>query len=201
MIYLFSHLCEEIDGVYQSHPVRTISTDPTIGRFWALNPIQNSIYTTHLPNQRAEISKSFQDEEIFLDFPRNSFEPMFLCQSKRSIGLIDAERNLFRLYAKTDRKRLISSYENVCRPQWKMTDGLVFQDDRILLRLTDQSDGVKGKTNFGQTIRRRLIELTADGEEKREIEANSVYSMTLGPNDELILGFAVRGDRGLIHCY
>jgi hypothetical protein len=25
--------------------------------------------------------------------------------------------------------------------------------------------------------------------------------LLLGPDDELILGFAVRGDRGLIHCY
>jgi len=129
-----------------------------------------------------------------------------MIQSEQSIGLIDTEHDLYRLYKKDDKFRLITTYENLNKQQWKLTGGVIFKDNRTLLKLTedkcynDSNDRIK-KNRFHNNSRRRLIELTPDGQEKRQIQADTLYSMVLGPDDEVILSFAVRGDRGVIHCY
>lgn len=199
MIYLFSHNGQEIDGVYQSHPIRIILADPTFGRLWALNPMENHLYSYMIPNTKSEIRKCLQEEEIVFDFAHEQFEPNMMFQSNQSIGFIDNVRDIYRLYRKDDRFRLITTYENSQENNWKLTDGLIFKDNRSVLRLIEDRSA---NDRFEKTSSRRcLIELTANGEEKHRIHANTLYSMTLGPNDELILGFAVRGDRGLVHCY
>ncbi|CAF4322950.1 unnamed protein product, partial [Rotaria magnacalcarata] len=65
----------------------------------------------------------------------------------------------------------------------------------------DDSNARNNRNTFHNSPRRCLIELTPDGQEKRQIQADTLYSMVLGSNDELILGFAIRGDHGVIHCY
>ncbi|CAF0755923.1 unnamed protein product [Rotaria sp. Silwood1] len=208
MIYLFSHGGDEIDGIYQSHPIRTILADQTFGRLWALNPMQNNVYCYMAPNNKNEIHKYLQDEEIVLDFSDEQFEPSIMIQSNQSIGLIDAEHDSYRLYAKDNKFSLITTYENLHNPEWKLTDGVIFKDNRTLLKLTEDKcydnnshETNNGRNKFHNTPRRCLIELTPDGQEKRLIQAETLYSMVLGPDDEVILGFAMRGDRGLIHCY
>lgn len=221
MIYLFSHGGDEIDGVYQSHPIRIILADQIYGRLWAINPMENNLYCYMTPNTKDEIQSCLQDEEILLDFSDEKFEPTTMIQSNQSIGLIDTENDLYRLYAKDDGFRLISTYQNLDNHKWKVTGGVIFQDNRTLLKLTkDKYSNDRIKKNGSQNHSQRcLIELTPDGQEKRQIQADTLYSMTLGknisyqryawtyfsfflgPDDEVILGFAVRGDRGLIHCY
>ncbi|CAF1358732.1 unnamed protein product [Adineta steineri] len=206
MIYLFSHGGDEIDGIYQSHPIRVILADQIYGRLWALNPMQNNVYCYMAPNDNKEIQKCLQEEEIIFDFSDELFEPTTMIQSDQSIGLIDIEHDLYRLYAKDDKSRLITTYENSQNHQWKLTDGVIFKDNRSLLKLTEDkyynnlNDRLK-RHKFHNNPRRCLIELTSDGQEKRRIQANTLYSMVLGPDDEVILGFAVRDDHGLIHCY
>jgi hypothetical protein len=219
MIYLFSHGGDEIDGVYQSHPIRIILADQIFDRLWALNPMQNNLYCYMTPNNKNEIQKCLQDEEILLDFSDEQFEPSTMIQSNQSIGLIDTEHDLYRLYKKDDQFRLITTYQNLHNQQWKLTGGVIFKDNRTLLKLTEDKYSNNSKKNdFHNNPRRCLIELTPDGQEKRQIQADTLYSMVLGkyfsnkkkkfhllifigPDDEVILGFAVRGDRGLIHCY
>ncbi|CAF0784797.1 unnamed protein product [Rotaria sordida] len=208
MIYLFAHGGDEIDGVYQSHPIRTILADQIFGRLWALNPMDNNVYCYMTPNNKNEIQKYLQDEEIILDFSDEQFEPSIMIQSNQSIGLIDTEHDLYRLYAKDDKFRLITTYQNLHNQQWKLTDGVIFKDNRTLLKLTEDkyynnnsNDRNNNQNKFNNNPRCYLIELTSDGQEKRQIQADKLYSMVLGPDDEIILGFAVRDDRGLIHCY
>jgi hypothetical protein len=185
MIYLFSHGGDEIDGVYQSHPIRIILADPTFDRLWALNPMQNNVYCYITPNNKLDIRKCFEEEEIILDFSDESFEPSTMIQSDQSLGLIDTEHDSYRLYAKDDKFRLITTYENLQNEQWKLTGGVVFKDNRSLLKLTedkysnDSNDRTK-RNRFNNNPRRCLIELTPDGQEKRQIKADTLYSMVLG---------------------
>ncbi|CAF2928693.1 unnamed protein product [Rotaria sp. Silwood2] len=188
MIYLFSHGGDEIDGVYQSHPIRTILADQNLGRLWALNPMQNNVYCYMTPYNKNEIQKYLQDEEIVLDFSDEQFEPSIMIQSNQSIGLIDPEHDSYRLYAKDNKFRLITTYQNLHNQQWKLTDGTIFKDNRTLLKLTEDKyyDNNSNETNnnnrsrFHNNPRRRLIELTSDGQEKRQIQADTLYSMVLG---------------------
>jgi len=178
MIYLFSHTGQEIDGVYQSHPIRIILADPLYGRLWALNPMDNNLYSYAIPNNKSEIRKCLQEEEILFDFSDEQFEPNIMFQSKESIGLIDSEHDVYRLYKKDDRFRLITTYENSQETNWKLMDGVVFKDNRSLLKLIeDKSSNDRFEKS---TSRRCLIELTANGEEKHRIQADTLYSMTLG---------------------
>jgi hypothetical protein len=185
MIYLFSHGGDEIDGVYQSHPIRTILADQIFGRLWALNPMDNNVYCYMTPTNENEIGKCLQEEEILLDFTDEQFEPSTMIQSDQSIGLIDTEHDLYRLYTKDDKLRLITTYENSHNQQWKLTDGVIFKDNRTLLKLTedkcsiDSNDRLK-KNGFHNNPRRCLIELTSDGQEKHRIQADTLYSMALG---------------------
>lgn len=186
MIYLFSHGGDEIDGVYQSHPIRVILADQIYGRLWALNPMQNNVYTYMTPNTNEEVRKCLQDEEIFLDFADESFEPSLMIQSDQSIGLIDVERDAYRLYSKDDQQRLITTYENTHTQRWKLSGGAVFEDDRTLLKLTedryyDAQSNERMRANRSHNHPRcRLVELTSNGQEKRQIQAEALYSMTLG---------------------
>ena len=222
MIYLFSHGGDEIDGLYQPHPIRTILADQIFGRLWALNPMGNNVYSYMTPNHENEIRKCLQDEEILLDFPEEQFEPSTMIQSDQCIGLIDSEHDLYRLYTKDEKLRLITTYDHSHDQQWKLTGGVIFKDNRTLLKVTEDkysansNDRVE-KNGLHKHPRCCLIELTPDGQENRRIQADALYSMALGehfssdnsvysiiflgPDDELILGFAVRGDRGVIHCY
>src|SRR4051812_2444705 len=185
MIYLFSHGGDEIDGVYQSHPIRIILADQIFGRLWALNPMENNVYCYMTPNNKNEIRKCLQDEEIILDFSDENFQPSTMIQSNQSIGLIDTEHDLYRLYKKDDHFQLITTYENQNNQQWKITGGVIFKDNRTLLKLTEdkcsnnQYDKIK-KNRFHNNPRRCLIELTPDGQEKRQIQADTLYSMVLG---------------------
>ncbi|UJR35745.1 hypothetical protein I4U23_028494 [Adineta vaga] len=207
MIYLFSHGGDEIEGVYQSHPIRVILADQIYGRLWALNPMANNVYCYMTPNQTSEIRQCLQEEENILDFSEESFEPSTMIQSDHAIGLFDVERDVYRLYSKDDKLRLITTYENSHNQQWKLSGGVIYKDNRSLLKLTEDKyynnnlNERLRRNKFHNNPRRRLIELTKDGQEKRQIQANTLYSITLGPDDELILGFVVRGDRGMIHCY
>ncbi|CAF1074737.1 unnamed protein product [Adineta ricciae] len=204
MIYLFSHGGEEIDGVYQSHPIRAILADQIYGCLWALNPMENNVYCYMTPNKVDEIRKCLQAEEILLDLSEELFEPSIMIQSDHSIGLIDVERDVYRLYSKDDKLRLITMYENSCNQQWKLTDGVIFKDNRSLLKLSEdicynslneRSTGAKSHSN----PRRQLMEITSDGQEKRRIQADTLYGIALGPDDELIMGFSLRGERVLSH--
>ncbi len=185
MIYLFSHGGDEIDGVYQSHPVRIILADQIYGRLWALNPMQNNVYCYMTPNDNTEIRKYLQEEEIILDFAEESFEPSTMIQSDQSIGLIDVEHDSYRLYAKDDKFRLITSYENSQNQQWKLAGGVIFKNNGTLLKLTEDKyynnlhDRLK-RNRFHDNPRRCLIELSPEGEKKREIQADTLYSMVLG---------------------
>ncbi len=185
MIYLFSHGGDEIDGVYQSHPIRTIVADQILGRLWALNPLQNTVYCYMAPTNKNEIIKCLQEEEIVLDFSDEQFEPSSMIQSKQSIGLIDPERDSYRLYTKDDSHRLITTYQNLNNERWKLSDGLIFKDNRTLLKLIEDKkygdpDESNNRNKFYNSPRRCLIEITPDGEEKRLIQANTLYSMVLG---------------------
>jgi hypothetical protein len=182
MIYLFSHGGDEIDGVYQSHPIRIILADQIFGRLWALNPMQNNFYSYMIPNNENEIHRCLQDEEILLDFSDEQFEPSTMIQSNQSIGFIDTEHDLYRLYKKDDKFRLITTYQNLNNDQWKITDGVIFKDNRTLLKLTEDkySNSRIEKNGFHNNLRRCLIELTSDGQEKRRIQADTLYSMVLG---------------------
>jgi hypothetical protein len=183
MIYLFSHGGDEIDGVYQSHPIRTILADQIFGRLWALNPMQNNVYCYMTPNNKDEIQKYLQDEEIILDFTDEHFEPSTMIQSNQSIGLIDTENDFYRLYAKDDKFRLITTYQNLHNDKWKLTGGVIFKDNRTLLKLTEDKYSNENriqKNDFHNNPRRCLIELTPDGQEKRQIQADTLYSMVLG---------------------
>ena len=186
MIYLFSHGGDEIDGVYQSHPVRVILADPNLGRLWALNPMQNNIYCYRTPYHQGEIRKCFEEEEIVLDFFDEQFEPSTMIQSDQSIGLIDTEHDLYRVYTKDNQLQLVTSYENTHNPVWKLTSGVIFKDNRTLLKLTEDqwsnqvNDSSKKNKNPHCNPRRCLIELTANGEEIRRIQADTLYSMVLG---------------------
>jgi hypothetical protein len=185
MIYLFSHGGVEIDGVYQSHPVRVILADQIFGRLWALNPMDNNVYCYMAPTNENEIGKCLQEEEIVLDFVHEQFEPSTMIQSDQSIGLIDTEHDLYRLYSKDDKLNLITTYDNSHNQQWKLTGGVIFKDNRTLLKLTedkgsvDSNDRLK-KNGYNNNPRRCLIELTPDGQENRRIQADTLYSMTLG---------------------
>jgi hypothetical protein len=182
MIYLFTHGGDEIDGVYQSHPIRIIVADQLFGRLWALNPMQNNVYCYTPPHNKNDIKKCFQEEEILLDFSDDLFEPSTMIQSEKSIGLIDTEHDSYRLYGKDDKLRLITTYQNLHEQQWKLTGGVIFKDNRSLLKLTEDkyfntpNDGIRRQKHS----RRRLIELTSDGQEKRQIRADTLYSMVLG---------------------
>ena len=187
MIYLFSHGGAEIDGVYQSHPIRIILADQIFGRLWALNPMENLVYSYMTPNHKNEIHQCLQDEEILLDFSEDpeSFEPSTMIQSNQSIGLIDSEHDLYRLYDKDDKFRLITTYQNLHTDKWKLSSGLIFKDNRTLLKLTedknsDYSNNVNKKNSFHNNPKRCLIELSSDGQETRQIQADTLYSMTLG---------------------
>jgi hypothetical protein len=185
MIYLFSHGGDEIDGVYQSHPIRIILADQLFGRLWALNPMQNNVYCYMSPNNKDDIRKCLQEEEILLDFSDELFEPSTMIQSEQSIGLIDTEHDSYRLYGKDDKFRLITTYENVHNQQWKLTGGVIFKDNRSLLKLTEDkcyndSNGRIQKNRSQNNSRRCLIELTPDGQERRQIQADTLYSMVLG---------------------
>ena len=185
MIYLFTHDGKEIDGVYQAHPIRIILADSTFGRLWALNPMENNVYSYTTPTHRNDVRKCLQEEEIVLDLSDESFEPSTMIQSKHSLGLIDTEHDAYRLYAKDDSSRLIATYQNTHQPQWKITGGVIFQDNRTLLKLTEdrycneETDRTR-RNPFSTTARRRLIELDANGEEKRQIQADALYSLALG---------------------
>jgi len=185
MIYLFSHGGDEIDGVYQSHPIRIILADQIFGRLWAINPMQNNLYSYMIPNNENEIHRCLQDEEILLDFSDEQFQPSTMIQSYQSIGLIDTEHDLYRLYRKDDKFRLITTYQNINNDKWKLTDGVIFKDNRTLLKLTEDkysnnlNDRIE-KNGFHNNLRRCLIELTSDGQEKRRIQADTLYSMALG---------------------
>lgn len=190
MIYLFSHGGDEIDGVYQSHPIRVILADQIYGRLWALNPMDNNVYCYMAPNNKDEIRRYLQDEEIYLDFSEEQFEPTTMIQSNQSIGLIDTEHDLYRLYSKDDRFRLINTYQNLNNHKWKITGGVIFKDNRTLLKFTEDkcsnnlTEKIK-KTGHQTNPQRCLIELTPDGEEKRQIQADTLYSMVLGKNHSL----------------
>lgn len=187
MIYLFSHGGDEIDGVYQSHPIRVILADVNLGRLWALNPMQNNIYCYRTPYHEGEIRKCFEDEEIVLDFFEEQFEPSTMIQSDQSIGLIDIEHDLYRIYSKDNQLRLVTTYENTHNPSWKLTSGVIFKDNRTLLKLTEDqwsnhaNDSSKNK-NIHHNPRRCLIEISSNGEEIRRIQADTLYSMVLGKN-------------------
>lgn len=186
MIYLFTHDCNEIDGVYQSHPIRTILADQSSGCLWALNPMQKNVYSYMMPTSKDDIHKCFQEEEIVLDFLDEDFEPSSMIQSKESIGLIDSENDSYRLYAKDDKFRLISTYENVYSQKWKLTDGVIFKDNRTLLKLIedksydDEHTDRNNRNRFHNSPRRCLLELTPDGQEKRQIQADTLYCMAMG---------------------
>jgi hypothetical protein len=180
MIYLFSHGNEQIDGVYQSHPIRIILADQIYDR-----PMQNNVYSYMIPYNQNEIRNCLQEEEeIILDLSEESFEPSIMFQLDQSIGLIDVEQDSYRLYAKDDRFRLITTYQNIHNERWKLTGGVIFKDNRTLLKLTEDksysnmTDRLK-RTNSHQHPQRCLIELTPDGEEQRQIQANALYSMVL----------------------
>jgi hypothetical protein len=185
MIYLFSHGGDEIDGVYHSHPIRIILADQIYGRLWALNPMQNNFYCYMTPYHTDEIRTCLQDEEIILDFSDEQFEPTTMIQSDQSIGLIDTEHDLYRLYKKDEQFRLVTTYQNLNNQQWKLTGGVIFKDNRTLLKLTEDkcsknsNDGIK-KNGFHNNPRRCLIEITPDGQETRQIQADTLYSMALG---------------------
>ncbi|CAF4960336.1 unnamed protein product, partial [Rotaria magnacalcarata] len=168
----------------------------------------NEIEHSKLIKAGLPIMKGEQDEEIVLDFFEEDFEPTSMIQSNESIGLIDSEHDSYRLYAKDDQFRLITTYQNAHNQQWKLTNGVIFKDNRTLLKFiedksydVDDSNARNNRNTFHNSPRRCLIELTPDGQEKRQIQADTLYSMVLGSNDELILGFAIRGDHGVIHCY
>lgn len=180
MIYLFSHGGDKIDGdgVYQPHPIRVILADQNLGCLWALNPMQNNVYSYRSPFHQDEIGKCFDEEEIVLNFfEADQFEPSTMFQSDRSIGLIDTEHDLYRLYTKDHQLRLVTTYENSQNQSWKLTTGMIFKDNRTLLKLTE--DRLE-KTNFHPNPRRCLIELSPDGEEIRRIQADTLFSMVLG---------------------
>lgn len=177
MIYLFSHGGDEIDGVYQPHPIRVILADQNVGRLWALNPMQNNIYSYRTPFHQDEIHKCFEEEEIVLDFFEDEFEPSTMFQSDQSIGLIDTEHDLYRIYTKDNQLRLMATYDNSQNQSWKLTGGVIFKDNRTLLKLTEDR---LNKNHFQQNARRCLIELTPNGEEKHRIQADTLYSMVLG---------------------
>ena len=147
--------------------------------------MENNVYSYITPTSRDDVRKCLQEEEIVLDLSNESFEPSTMIQSKHALGLIDTEQDAYRLYAKDDSSRLITTYQNTHQPQWKITGGVIFQDNRTLLKLTedryctDENDRTR-RNVFPNTSRRRLIELTADGEEKRQIRADTLYSLTLG---------------------
>jgi hypothetical protein len=185
MIYLFSHDGKEIDGVYQSHPIRTILVDTIYDRLWALNPMNNSVYYYAMPNQQVNIRQCFQHEQIVLNFADQLFQPSAMIQSDRLLGLIDTEHDLYRLYVKDNLSQCISEYTNPYGPQWKLTDGVIFSDNRTLLQVTenkyfDVCHPTNERYRPTSSARRRLIELTANGNEKRHIQADKLYSMTLG---------------------
>ena len=45
-------MMREIDGVCQSHPIRTILADQNFGRLWTLNLMENNIYSYVIPNDK-----------------------------------------------------------------------------------------------------------------------------------------------------
>ena len=185
MIYLFAHGGEEIDGVYQSHPIRTILADQNFGRLWALNPMKNNIYSYMIPNNKNEIQKYLHEEEILLDFSNESFEPSLMIQSDQSIGLIDIEHDLYRLYSKDNGFHLITTYQNLNNQGWKITNGVIFKDNRTLLKLTedksnDNLNDKNKKDSFHKYPQNRLIELTSNGQEKRQFQADILRSMVIG---------------------
>jgi hypothetical protein len=185
MIYLFSHGGEEIDGVYQSHPIRVILADQMLGRLWALNPMGNNVYCCMSPNHKHETQAYLQEEEIILDFANQSFAPSIMIQSDHSLGLIDTERDEYRLYAKDDQCRLIGTYRNQRDQEWHMTGGVIFKDNRTLLKLTekklDQDPNERPKQNrLAANPRQCLVELTSDGQEKHRIQATTLRSILMG---------------------
>jgi hypothetical protein len=132
MIDFFSHGDEQIDGVYQSHPIRIILADQIYGRLWALNPMQNNVYSYMIPYNENEIRNCLreEEEEIILDLSEESFQPSIMFQMDQSRGLIDVEQDSYRLYGKDDRFRLITTYQNVHNERQKLTGGVIFKDNR-----------------------------------------------------------------------
>ena len=59
-------MMREIDGVCQSHPIRTILADQNFGRLWTLNLMENNIYSYVIPNDKNEIQKCLHEGVIFL---------------------------------------------------------------------------------------------------------------------------------------
>ena len=182
MIYLFTHDGARIDGIYQSHPIRILLADSMFSRLWALNPMHNHVYAYSCPKNRIHLRKCFEEEEMFLNFNQKFFEPSIMIQSDQSIGLIDTNRDIFRLYAKDDPTHLITIYENPYKPDWKLTGGVIYRDNRTLLKLVQEIDRLCpiGLNQFHRIQENRLIELTADGKERRQINVKNLSSMTLG---------------------
>ena len=56
----------EIDGVCQSHPIRTMLADQNFGSLWTFNLMENNIYSYVIPNDKNEIQKCLHEEVIFL---------------------------------------------------------------------------------------------------------------------------------------
>ena len=90
-----------------------------------------------------------------------------MIQSYQSIGLTNIEYNLYCLYSKNYAFHLIKRYQNLNKQRWKITNEIIFKDNRILLKLTEDKpiDNLNDKSKqneFHKYPQNCLIKLTSN---------------------------------------
>ncbi|CAF1416398.1 unnamed protein product [Didymodactylos carnosus] len=207
MIYVFGHNGTQVDGSYQSYPIRKLIADTSYDCLWGINSINNSLYYYSLPKTPEQITSYLKNMKIYLDFNETNdenekFEPNHMAENQQTIGLVDRDSHTIRLYDKNT-KELINTYKNT-QQSWNISDMIILKDNNLLMTLTENKRNkqvIRKDSRYRQHSARKLIEISKNGKELREIEANTLNAMTIGPNDEIFLGFADKGERGLVQVY
>ncbi|CAF1164116.1 unnamed protein product [Adineta steineri] len=197
-VYFFDHRgSQQADTCLQNFPVRQLSADIGFKCLWGVDRHQHSVYYNQLPMNVSQIQQSIEHREDFIKFGRD-FEPIRITQNQTSIAVVERNSQSVHIFDKQTKEQ-IDEIQNLLRTEgtFRLWNVLLRDDNSMVLKLDEDLPPYSRP----QTIHHLIVELDSNGIPIAQIERTAVYGLTIGPNQEILLGCKRHQQNGSIECY
>ncbi|CAF1446720.1 unnamed protein product, partial [Didymodactylos carnosus] len=196
-IFFFTHDgLMEIPGIELSRPLRQFLADDNTNRLWGIDRWGCTIFSHKLPSFSYQIIPAISLCENYIEYKDvDNFDPLKIATNKNVMAVLGKGSQTINIYDKQS-KRLMTTGQFDAGKYWQLWNLLLFKDNRLLLKFdNDNAEYIK---------RSIFIEFDKTGVAVNKIETQCAIQMTIGPNNEIVVGFrnsASQNDRGAIRCY